>query len=88
MRALDREAEYGRFDPATKAALVYAGRMNRDAHQVTDEIFAEMKRHYSDQEILEITCVAGLANYWNRFTTALRIDLSGTDEPYDSPPAG
>jgi len=27
----------------------------------------------------------GLANYWNRFTAALRIDLSGTDEPYDSP---
>ena len=88
MQALDREQEYDRFDPAMKAALVYAERMNRDAHRVTDPVFAEMKKHYSDLEILEITCVVGLANYWNRFTTALRIDLSGTDEPYDPPSAG
>ena len=85
MRALDREADWDLFDPAMKAALVYAERMNRDAHRVTGQVFAEMKKHYSDLEIFEITCVVGLANYWNRFTTALRIDLSGTDEPYDSP---
>jgi alkylhydroperoxidase family enzyme len=88
VRALDREPDYGLFDPAMKAALVYAERMNRDAHHVTEPVFAEMKKHYSEVEILEITCVVGLANYWNRFTTALRIDLSGTDEPYDPPPAG
>jgi alkylhydroperoxidase family enzyme len=88
VQALGREQEYGRFDPAMKAALVYAERMNRDAHHVTEPVFAEMKKHYSDLEILEITCVVGLANYWNRFTTALRIDLSGTDEPYDPPSAG
>ena len=85
MQALDREADWDLFDPATKAALVYAERMNRDAHRVTDRVFTEMKKHFSDLEILEITCVVGLANYWNRFTTALRIDLSGTDEPYDPP---
>ncbi len=87
VEALDREADWGRFDPAMRAALVFAERMNRDAHLVTEEVFAEMKKHYSDAEILEITCVVGLAGYWNRFTTALRIDLSGTDEPYDPPSA-
>jgi len=83
--ALDRAAEAEEFDPALRAALVYAEKMTRDAHQVTAAVFAELKRHYSDSEILEITSVAGLTNYWNRFTTALRIDLSGTDEPYDPP---
>jgi len=61
--------------------------MTRDAHRVDDRLFAEMKKHYCDSEIMEITAVVGLTNYWNRFTTALRIDLSGTNEPYD-PPAG
>ena len=88
MQALEREADYDLFDPPMKAALVYAGRMSRDAHRVTEQVFAEMRKHYSDPEILEITCVVGLAGYWNRFTTALRIDLSGTDEPYDPPSAG
>ena len=59
--------------------------MTRDAHGVDEKLFAEMKRHYSDSEIVEISCVVGLANYWNRFTTALRVDLSGSNEPYDSP---
>ena len=88
VQALDREADWDLFDPPMKAALVYAERMGRDAHRVTEKVFDEMRKHYSDSEILEITCVVGLASYWNRFTTALRIDLSGTDEPYDSPQAG
>jgi alkylhydroperoxidase family enzyme len=85
IRALEREEGWSSFDPALSTALLYAERMTRDAHRVTAEVFAEMEKHYSRSEILEITCVVGLANYWNRFTTALRIDLSGTDEPYDQP---
>jgi alkylhydroperoxidase family enzyme len=85
IEALEPGRDRSDFEPAVRLALEYAERMTRDAHRVTSEFFAEMKKHYSDSEILEITCVAGLANYWNRFTTALRIDLSGTDEPYDPP---
>ena len=83
--ALEKVAESNAFDPALKTALLYAEAATRDAHRVDDKLFAEMKRHYSDSEIMEITAVVGLTNYWNRFTTALRIDLSGTNEPYDPP---
>jgi alkylhydroperoxidase family enzyme len=82
---LERHAQSEAYDLALKAALRFAELMTKDAHRVTEEVFAEMRRHYDDSEILEISCVVGLTNYWNRFTTALRIDLSGTDEPYDSP---
>ena len=71
-----------------EAALRYADLMTPDAHDVTDAFFAGLKRHYTDDQILELSCVIGLANYWNRFTAALRIDLSGTDEPYDGPASG
>jgi alkylhydroperoxidase family enzyme len=84
----EADAGSGPFTPAVATALVYAGRMTDDAHTVTDALFERMRRHYKDTEILEITCVVGLANYWNRFTTALRVDLSGTDEPYDPPARG
>jgi len=83
LEALDRAGPADPFDPALRAALVYAERMTRDAHSVTDEIFGDLKKYYSHAEIVELSAVIGLANYWNRFTTALRIDLSGTDEPYD-----
>lgn len=83
IEALDRAATAEEFDPALRAMLEYARAMTFDAHRVTREMFAGMKEHFSDSEIVEITCVVGLANYWNRFTSALRVDLSGTDEPYD-----
>ena len=71
------------FPEPLRVALTYAELMTRDAHTVTDAFFAELKTHYSDSQILELTCVVGLTNYWNRFTSALKIDKSGTDEPYD-----
>ena len=82
---LSRVAQSEAFDPALKTALLYAEAMTRDAHRVDETLFAEMRKHYKDSEIMEITSVVGLTNYWNRFTTALRIDLSGSNEPYDSP---
>lgn len=84
LEALDHAGPADPFDPALRAALVYAERMTRDAHSVTDKIFENLKKHYSSGEIVELSSVIGLTNYWNRFTAALRIDLSGTDEPYDS----
>ncbi|HEV8377047.1 MAG TPA: hypothetical protein VGR38_12525 [Candidatus Polarisedimenticolia bacterium] len=83
--ALDRVADSERFEPSLKVALLYAEAMTRDAHRVDGHLFSELKRHYSDAGVMEITCVVGLANYFNRFTTALRVDLSGSDEPYDPP---
>ena len=83
--ALDRVAESPLFTEAMRLSLVYAERMTRNAHTVDAALFEELKRHYSNSQILELTSVVGLTNYWNRFTTALRIDLSGTDEPYDPP---
>lgn len=83
--ALDGELAAGGFDLALSIALEYAQRMTRNAHTVTGEFFEQLKTHYSDKQILELTCVVGLTNYWNRFTTALRVDLSGSNEPYDPP---
>ena len=68
-----------------EAALRYADLVTPDAHRVSDQFFSELKLHYTDNQVMELTCVIGLANYWNRFTAALRIDLSGTNEPYDAP---
>lgn len=83
--ALDHPGDSPLFSEAVRVSLRYAERMTRDAHTVDAALFEEMKRHYSASQILELTSVVGLTNYWNRFTTALRIDLSGTDEPYDGP---
>jgi len=83
LAALEAGASRETFDPAVGLALEYAELVTRDAHRVTDAFFERLKAHYDDRQVLELTSVIGLTNYWNRFTTALRIDLSGTNEPYD-----
>lgn len=86
IEALGDESAYGRFETSLATALTYAERMTRDARTVTDELFTLMKSHYTDTQILEITCVVSIANYFNRLTTALRIDPSGS-KPAAAQPA-
>ncbi len=86
LNALDRFEESKAFDPKVAVALRYAELTTRDAHDVTDAFFNELKGHFSVEEILELTCVIGLTNYWNRFTTSLRVELSGSNVPYDAAP--
>ncbi len=61
------------FTPAEKAALRLAETVTRDAHAVTDEMFAELRGHYSEGEIVELLCAIGLFNYFNRFNNALQM---------------
>jgi uncharacterized peroxidase-related enzyme len=62
------------FTPAEKAALRLAETVTRDAHALTDEQFAELRRYYSEGEIVELLCAIGLFNYFNRFNNALRME--------------
>ena len=68
--------ENGAFSDAEKAALRYGRRVARDAG-VSDEVFADLSRHFDEAEIVEITCVLGLFTYFNRFREALRLEPPG-----------
>jgi uncharacterized peroxidase-related enzyme len=62
------------FTPAEKAALQLAETVTRNAHEVTDEQFAELRTFYSEGEIVELLCAIGLFNYFNRFNNALQME--------------
>ena len=48
--------------------------MTRDAHSVDDELWAELRRHFNEGEIIEVAAAIGLFNYFNRFNDALRME--------------
>ena len=75
------------FTPAEKAALRLAETVTRDAHAVTDEQFAELRRYYSEGEIVELLCAIGLFNYFNRFNNALRMEPTRPGEGGPGEPA-
>ena len=62
------------FPPAERAAFRFSEQLTRDSNAVGDELFAELRRHYDQGEIVEIAAVAGLFNYFNRFNNALQME--------------
>lgn len=66
--------ETGPFDEAEKAALAYAAQLTLDPHGVDDALFARLRAHYDEGEIVEISAMAGLFNYFNRVNDALRME--------------
>jgi len=65
------EFENGPFTDAEKAALAYAKQLTLDAHAIDEAMFARLKQHYDEGEIVEISAMAGLFNYFNRVNDAL-----------------
>jgi 4-carboxymuconolactone decarboxylase len=61
------------FSPRERAALAYADAITRDV-QVPDPVFDELKRHFTERQIVELTVLIGAYNMQTRVLCALRID--------------
>jgi alkylhydroperoxidase family enzyme len=62
------------FTEKEKIALRLAERVTRDAHTVDDELWAELRQHFDEGEVVELLSAIGLFNYFNRFNDALRME--------------
>ena len=74
MYHIDEHAE--QFTPAERAALTLAERMTTDAHGVDEEVWAELRTHWDEGQIVELAAVIGLFNYFNRFNDALQVPMT------------
>ena len=74
MYHIDEHAEL--FTPAERAALTLAERMTTDAHGVDEEVWAELRTHWDEGQIVELAAVIGLFNYFNRFNDALQVPMT------------
>jgi uncharacterized peroxidase-related enzyme len=68
--------ENGPFTDAEKIGFRAADRLHRSAAEITDEFFRELKRHFSDPQIVELMAAAAAFELFPRFVDALRIPLT------------
>jgi alkylhydroperoxidase family enzyme len=61
------------FSERERAALAYADAMTRDI-DVADAVFAELRKHFNDRQIVELTVLIGTYNMHTRVGQALQID--------------
>ena len=62
------------FSERELVALRYAEIMTTSAQSVDEELWDQLQAHFDDGELVEITTVIGLFNFFNRFADALKLD--------------
>ena len=63
-----------RLEPGWRAALDYADVIHRSGHDVTDELYGRLRGSWEEGQIVEITLVIGMTEYFNRFNDSLRVE--------------
>tara|TARA_B100000586_G_scaffold189138_1_gene139100 strand:+ start:136 stop:432 length:297 start_codon:yes stop_codon:yes gene_type:complete len=69
--------ESGLFTEAEKAALEVAEAMTETPQRVTDDLFRDLQRYYSDAMIVELASVIALENFRSRFNRCGGIEANG-----------
>jgi len=64
------------FSDRERAALAYVEEATRHK-RVSDATFEELRKHFSEREIVEITWVNALENYYNLLNVPLEIESDG-----------
>jgi AhpD family alkylhydroperoxidase len=77
LRALARWRESERFDEVDRAVLEYAEAMTRTPVEVGDELFARLREHFDERQMVELTMSIALENLYSRFNWAFGIESEG-----------
>jgi uncharacterized peroxidase-related enzyme len=71
---------YSSYSERERVALIYVEKLTRAPQQVSDGDFDELKKHFSEPEIVDLHMLAGLANMTNRVTDPLGLELEFPEE--------
>jgi alkylhydroperoxidase family enzyme len=65
------------FSASERVALEYAEAITYTDRQVDDALFAEVKKHFTEPQIVELTAAIALENFRSKFNPPLRVEAQG-----------
>ena len=65
------------FSEAERLALEYAERITYTDQQVDDALFAKVKQHFTEPQIVELTAAIAFENFRSKFNPPLGIEAQG-----------
>jgi alkylhydroperoxidase family enzyme len=77
--ALLDHATHPVFSERERAALTWCAEITR-TRDGSDAAFAQLQKHFSEREIIEITWLNALGNYYNLMAIPLRVESDGLTE--------
>jgi uncharacterized peroxidase-related enzyme len=75
-----KNGDYSGFGEPEQAALRYTEKLARKPDSATDADFADLKKHFPDEQIVDLHMLIGLANLTNRVTGPLALDVEFPEE--------
>ncbi len=77
IRDVERAAQSPLFADDERAALEYAEAMTITGQKVSDALFARVRSHFSEAQIVELTAAVALENFRSKFNVALGVEAQG-----------
>ena len=65
------------FNESERAALEFAEAMTFSDRRVSDHLFARVRSHFSEAQVVELAAAAALENFRSKFNVALGIEAQG-----------
>jgi alkylhydroperoxidase family enzyme len=72
-----REGRVEGFAPAETALLRMADAMADTPSNVSDELYAELRRHFSEEQLIELAATAALENFRARSNRVFNVGSDG-----------
>jgi alkylhydroperoxidase family enzyme len=69
------------FSLAERAALALSEAMTVTPADISDDLFADVRAHYSEEQIVELTATIALENYRARINRVFLIESEGRYQP-------
>lgn len=77
LRAVTSWRDSTRFSEAERVALEYAERITLSDRSVDDALFARLKEHYSEAQIVELTAAIAFENFRSKLNPSLGVEAQG-----------
>jgi alkylhydroperoxidase family enzyme len=74
--ALKNRLDADALTPREIAAITLVDRIVVDPHSVDDALFAEIRRYFTEEEIIELVCASGLFTWAGTLNTAVRVETA------------
>lgn len=66
--------DHPELDEIDRLVIEYTVAVTQNSQRIRDEMFARLKRHFTEAQIVELTLRIALCGFFNRFNDALQID--------------
>jgi alkylhydroperoxidase family enzyme len=77
VRQVERAAESPLYGEPERAAIAFAETMTVTGRKVDDLLFARLRTHFTEAQVVELAAAIALENFRSKFNTALGIEAQG-----------